>query len=553
MDIQFIKSKIKGEVADDRKTRTAYSRDTSLFEVTPSTVVFPKDVEDVKQLVRIVSDAKKAGENVSLTARSAGSDMSGGPLTESIVMDFTKHFTRMVPAEKLVNFTGGPVEGFKIAEPGVFYRDFEKETLTKNLLLPTYPASRNLCAIGGMVSNDSGGEKTLRYGKTHDYVRRLKAVFADGNEYEVKPLTAEELRAKEAESTFEGEVYRKVHALLEENYDAAHAAKPNVSKNSAGYNVWDVWDRKRFDLTKLIVGSQGTLAFVTEAEFRLVETKPYAGMITLFLNDIKDTVPALDVLMPLLPTSLESFDDKTFELALKYFWGFLKMLALNPFSLMFAFLPEFIHVVRFGMPKLIILAEFEGNSQEEVDRDLNEALKGLEGGRAHVRVARTKRESAKYWAIRRESFNLLRQRVRGMQTAPFVDDIIVRPEHIPEFLPKLLAILNRYGLFTTIAAHIGDGNFHIIPLMKLGIEEERAKIHPAMDEVYKLVLDFKGSITAEHNDGLIRSPYLEQMYGSEVFAIFKEIKHIFDPLGVMNPGKKVNASMDYAMAHIKRS
>ncbi len=553
MDISILKTKLKGEVLADSKTRAVYSRDTSLFEVTPSMVVFPKDVEDVKQLVRIVSDAKKAGENISLTARSAGTDMSGGPLTESIVMDFSKHFTRHEPTQELINFTGGDAQGFKISEPGVFYRDFEKEALTKKLMLPSYPASRGLCAIGGMVSNDSGGEKTLRYGKTHDYVRRLKAVFADGNEYEVKPLTPEELKAKESEGTFEGEVYRKLHALLEENYDVAHAAKPNVSKNSAGYNIWDVWDRKRFDLTKLIVGSQGTLAFVTEAEFRLVDVKPYAGMITLFLDDIQDTTPALNVLMPLLPTSLESFDDKTFQLALKYFWGFLKMLALNPFSLMFAFLPEFIYVMRYGMPKLIIMAEFEGNSQAEVDRDLDEALKELKGGRAHVRVARTKKESAKYWAIRRESFNLLRQRVRGMQTAPFVDDIIVRPGHIPEFLPKLLAILDRYKLFTTIAAHIGDGNFHIIPLMKLGIAEERAKIRPAMDEVYKLVLEYKGSITAEHNDGLIRSPFLEQMFGSKVYGLFGEIKNIFDPLHIMNPGKKVGANKDFAMAHIKKS
>lgn len=553
MDINSLKQILKGEVLTDNKTRATYSRDTSLFEVMPAAIVFPKNVEDVKQLVRAVSEAKKAGEAVSLTARSAGTDMGGGPLTESIVMDFTKYFKRLEPAQELVNFTGGPAEGFIVTEPGVFYRDFEKEAMKKRLLLPTYPASRSLCAMGGMVSNDSGGEKTLRYGKTHEYVRRLKAVFADGNEYEIKPLTPDELSAKESEQTFEGEVYRNIHKLLEDNYDRAHAAKPNVSKNSSGYNIWDVWDGKRFDLTKLIVGSQGTLAFVTEAELRLVDAKPFAGMIALFLSDLSDVVPALRALMPLNPSSLESFDDKTFKLALKYFWGFLKMLALNPFSLILAFFPEFLYVVRYGMPKLIILAEFEGSSQEDVDRDINDALKDLKGVKAHIRVARTKKESEKYWAIRRESFNLLRQRVRGMQTAPFVDDIIVRPDSIPEFLPKLFAILDKYKLFTTIAAHIGDGNFHIIPLMKLGIAEERAKIHPAMDEVYKLVLDFKGSITAEHNDGLIRSPYVEQMYGKEVYALFKEVKNIFDPLNIFNPGKKVGASMEYAMAHIKRS
>lgn len=553
MDIEVLKKSLKGEVLNDSKTRTVYSRDTSLFEVMPSTVVFPKDVEDVRTLVRLVSDAKKSGETVSLTARSAGSDMSGGALTESIVMDFTKHFTRVGEPEPLVNFTGGPAEGFIVSEPGVFYRDFEKETLKKNLLLPTYPASRGICAMGGMVSNDSGGEKTLRYGKTHDYVRRLRAVFADGNEYEIKPLTPDELKAKMAEQTFEGEVYKKLYTLLEANYDVAHAAKPNVSKNSAGYNIWDVWDRKRFDLTKLITGSQGTLAFVTEAEFRLVGAKPYAGMMVLFLKDVHDTVPLLKALTPQSPSSLESFDDKTFTLALKYFWGFLKILARNPFSLAFAFLPEFLYVMFHGTPKFIVLAEFEGDSQEEVDKELSEAEKNLNGVDVHIRIARTKKESEKYWAIRRESFNLLRKHAGGLQTAPFVDDIIVRPEFVPEFLPKLFAILDKYEFFTTVAGHIGDGNFHIIPLMKLSSDTERAKIHPAMDEVYTLVLEYKGSITAEHNDGLIRSPYLEQMYGEQVFALFKEVKNIFDPLNIFNPGKKVGSSMEYAMAHIKKS
>ncbi len=537
----------------DERTRTAYSRDASLFEVMPTAVVFPKDADDVKAIVRRAGEARRRGEQVSITARSAGTDMGGGPLTESIVLDFTKHFTHMGKVQPLLNFTGGDPEGFIVAEPGVFYRDFEKETLRQHLLLPSYPASRGLCAMGGMVSNDSGGEKTLRYGKTHDFVRRLKAVFADGNEYEVKPLTLEELKAKEALPTFEGEVYRNMHALLEEHYDVARAAKPNVSKNSAGYNIWDVWDGKRFDLTKVLVGSQGTLALVTEAEFRLVEAKPYAGMVALFLNDLNEAVPVLNALTPLQPTSLESFDDKTFSLALKYFWGFLKILALNPFSLMFAFLPEFIMVLRKGVPKLVVLAEFEGKSQEEIDRYLASAEKELTNVQVPYRIARTKRASAKYWVIRRESFNLLRERVKGMQTAPFVDDIIVRPEHIPEFLPKLMAILDKYGFFTTIAGHLGDGNFHIIPLMRLADERERAKIKPAMDEVYALVLSFGGSITAEHNDGLIRSPYLEAMFGERVYGLFKEVKNIFDPQGIFNPGKKVGASMEYAMAHMKRS
>ncbi len=542
-----LKNVIQGDVLVDDATRAHYSRDASIFEVTPSFVVFPKDAEDVKHLVKLVSEAKEKGDNVSLTARSAGTDMGGGPLTESIVMDFTKYFKKISEVSVENN------EGYITSEPGVFYRDFEKETLKSGYLLPSYPASRSLCAIGGIVANDSGGEKTLKYGKTHDYVERLNVVLSDGELHEIKALTPQELAAKEALHTFEGEIYRKMHALLETNYDVVHAAKPNVSKNSAGYDLWNVWDRTRFDLTKLFVGSQGTLGIVTEAEFRLVKTKPHSGMLVIFLKDFDSIIPVVKEVLPFKPSSFESFDDKTFKLALKFLWGFIKILAKNPFSLAFSFLPEFFLVLTKGMPKLILLAEFEEDTEEAVVTKIDELRKKLLPLHLPMRVAKTKEESDKYWAIRRESFNLLRQRVRGMQAAPFVDDIIVRPEFIPEFLPKLYQILDKYEFFSTVAGHMGDGNFHIIPLLKLANESDRAKIHPAMDEVYTLVLSYGGSITAEHNDGLIRSPYLTQMFGEKVTNLFAEVKTIFDPHGIFNPGKKVGASIEYAMAHIKKS
>ncbi len=553
MDIKSLQSTMKGEILDDAATRARYSRDTSLFEVMPAAVAYPKDTEDVKSLVRFARDAKMRGEPVSLTARAAGTDMSGGPLSESIIVDFSNHFTRIGDIGTLVNVTGGEPEGFAVAEPGVFYRDFERATLAKGFLLPSYPASRELCAIGGMVANDAGGEKTLKYGKTHDYVRRLRVVLADGEEYELKPLSPAELAKKESGDSFESGIYRKMHALLDKHADLVKNAKPKVSKNSAGYNLWDIWDGKRFDLTKLFTGSQGTLGLVTEAELKLVRAKPHAGILVMFLNDFSKVVPVIREVLPLGPSSFESFDDQTFKLALKYFWGFLKLMAKNPFSLALAFLPEFWLVLTKGMPKLILLVEFEEDSKEEVVRKLSALRAKLAPLGFPMRIAADEKEARKYWLIRRESFNLLRTRVKGKQTAPFIDDLIVLPEHVPAFLPALYAILERHGIFSTVAGHMGDGNFHIIPLMRLADEADRAKIRPVMDEVYALVLHHGGSITAEHNDGLVRSPYLEDMFGREVCVLFAEVKGIFDPQGIFNPGKKVGASMEYAMAHIKRS
>ncbi|MEK7193170.1 MAG: FAD-binding oxidoreductase [Patescibacteria group bacterium] len=539
-----LKSFFTGDILHDAETIKKYSRDASLFEITPELVVFPKDVADLKNLVRFAAEKKKEGRKISLTARSAGTDMSGGSIGESIIVVFTKYFTH----------TGEVEEGTLRSEPGVYYRDFEKITLEKGYLFPSYPASKELCAIGGIVNNNAGGERSLVYGKTEDYIASMNVVLADGNEYTLRGLSREELDEKLSEPGFEGEVYRKMYKLLEENYDVVKAAKPKVSKNSAGFNVWDVWDKKEFNLAKLFVGSQGTLGLTTEATFRLVKTKPYSGMLVVFMKDLRPLVDLVKTILPFAPTSFESFDDHTLRLAMRFLPDFIKLLgSKNIISLGLQFLPEFWLVLTEGMPKLVLLVEFEGDTQAQVDEKITALRKQLKNFRVKVRVAGTKEEAKKYWAIRRESFNLLRHRVLNKQTAPFIDDVIVAPEKMPEFLTELYKILDRYKLLYTIAGHVGNGNFHIIPLMSLAKDEDRQKIPLVADEVYDLTLKYGGSITAEHNDGLIRGPYLKKMYGAKVYGIFKEIKSIFDPEDIFNPGKKMEADLQYALAHIKRS
>ncbi len=538
-NLEEIKKFLRGEIHEDNATLQKYSRDASLFEVVPRAVVFPKNEDDLKDLVRYAA----ANKGVSLTARSGGTDMTGGPLTESLVLEFDKYFNQ-------VKEVGS---GYAVTQPGVYYRDFEKETLKSGQILPSYPASREICAIGGMVANDSGGEKSLVYGKTHNYVQELKVVLADGEEYLVKKLSKPELNKKKRQENFEGEIYRKVYDLVTDNEDLIKKSKPQVSKNSSGYNIWDVWDGENFDLTKLLVGSQGTLGLVTEARFKLVAKKKYTGMLVVFMKDLKVLGDFVKTVLPFQPGSFESFDDATLKLALKFFPGFLKQMgAKNLFSLGLSFLPEVWTVLTYGMPKLVCLIEFEEDTKEEVERKLRELNIALAKFKMKTKIAATERESRKYWLIRRESFNLLRHKVAGKQTAPFIDDVIVKPEFLPEFLPKLHAITDKYKLLNTIAGHVGNGNFHIIPLMVLSNEEDRKKIPACMDEVINLVLEYKGSITAEHNDGLIRTPYLPKMFGPEVYALFEEVKKIFDAKNIFNPGKKVGGNLDYAFRHMKR-
>lgn len=539
ISVEEIRQFFKGDINDDEKTLEAYSRDASLFEVRPELIVYPKDSEDLKNLVKWMGEKPDR----SLTMRAAGSDMTGGPLNESVIADVTRYMNKI----------GEVTEEEVVVEPGAFYRDFEKKTLGKNLILPCYPASKNLCALGGMIANNCGGERTLRYGKMEDYVLESKVILSDGNEYEVKPLSKETLDSKMAQGDFEGHIYNKIYNLIINNKQLIDGAKPNVSKNSAGYYLWNIYQNNIFDLNKLIVGSQGTLGIVTEAKIKLVPEKKHHDMVVLFFKSWAKLPEVVKVILPEYPESLEAFDDETLKLGLKFMPEIARRTGSTLLSFALKFIPEVLVGLKMrGLPKLIILAEVSENSEEEVKNKVQSIIKAVQPFHIWSRVIEKDSEEEKFWIMRRESFNLLREHVKGKRTAPFVEDFCIPVEHVPEFLPKALEILKDAGIKANIAGHAGNGNFHIIPLMDLREESERAKILTVADKFYDLVAGYKGSITGEHNDGIIRTPFLGKMYSPEILELFKRTKEIFDPKNIFNPGKKVPStdSLKYLENHI---
>lgn len=535
---------IHGDVYDDTATLQKYSRDTSIFARTPSIVVFPKNAEDVSSLVEFVHDARLSGEHLTLTARSAGTDMTGGPLTTSILMVFTKYMNRVRNVSPLYTET---TEATATTEPGVYYRDFEKETLAKTgSLLASYPASRELCAMGGIVSNNSGGELTLRYGKTADYIRSLNTVLSDGSQATFKPITLRELEAKKHERTLEGKIYRDMHALIEANKEEIEANRPTVSKNSAGYALWRVLDTQKgtFDLTQLICGSQGTLAMVTKATLGLVKPKEHKAMLVIFLADFSVLPEIVKRVLTEKPESFESYDDKTFNLAIKFMPQMLRQMGLIPaIKLGLSFLPEVWLALTGGIPKLILMAEFAEDSAEAALEKVRIARALLAGLPVHTKIARNEMQTAKYWKVRRESFALLRKNVKGLYAAPFIDDLSVHPKDYPTFLPELDAIVSGHSFIYTIAGHVGDGNFHIIPLTNMADPKARQEILDVMPRVFALVAKYGGAITGEHNDGIVRTPYLSYQFTPKMLELFAETKKIWDPLTLFNPGKKVGGTI----------
>lgn len=540
---------IKGDVDATSTARETYSHDTSLFEVMPELITFPKDTEDISALVRFVQEKNKEKNNqpgdkpLSLTARSAGTDMTGGSLTQSIVVECMRYLNAFI------SFDGDRAT----VQPGMFYRDFDKETLKHGMILPSYTASREICAVGGMAANNSGGEKNLMYGKTERYIRNLKVVLDDGSVEDFHELTLGELETKKNAGNRAAEIYRNMYDMLEKNYELLKAAKPNVSKNSSGYYLWNVIDKEKgtFDLSKMICGSQGTLGITSEITFGLVKPNPHRRLMTIFLNDLSFLGELVNHVLAHDPESFESYDDHTFKLAMRFFPQIAKRLKGSMITLGLSFIPEFLLVLTGGVPKLVLLAEFSAQTEEEAVKHAEEAAKDIRDTfKVQVRVLHSESEAEKYWVIRRESFALLRQNMKGVRTAPFIDDFVVLPKHLPEFLPKLNAILDKYKLIYTIAGHVGDGNFHIIPLMDLTDPKSKDIIQTLGKEVYELVFSYHGVITGEHNDGIIRTPYLEEEFGSEVYRLFVEAKNIFDPNNIFNPGKKVGGTLAYAMDHV---
>src|SRR3989344_728330 len=296
--IELLKQRgFEGDIDNSETTRRFYSHDASLFEMLPELVVFPRGTQDLQHLVVSAHLMRHELPSISLTARSAGTCMSGGAINDSVVVDFTRYMNKIEDVQDLS----------ARVQSGALYRDFEKATLGKGALLPTFPASRELAAIGGMVANNAGGEKSLQYGKTEDYVDKLSVVLSDGQAYQLKGLNKQELEAKKAQNNFEGQVYQQMFNLLDKNYDKLKAAKPHVSKNSTGYNLWDVWNRESgvFDLTKVFSGSQGTLGLIADINFRLVHDKPHSGVLVCFMKNLNGLGELINVVTGRKPASFE--------------------------------------------------------------------------------------------------------------------------------------------------------------------------------------------------------------------------------------------------------
>ncbi|MCF7865646.1 MAG: FAD-binding oxidoreductase [Candidatus Pacebacteria bacterium] len=535
------------EFTDDMDLRNESSRDASIFTKTPQIIIYPRNSSEIGTVVRSIS------KPLSLSTRAGGTCMTGAPLTDSVLLNLTKHmgYIEVDPKAKIA-----------IVEMGAMYKDIETKTMIDNLYLASYPSSREFCGIGGMIGNNASGEKSLRYGATIDNVISIKAVLRDGFEYEFEELSENDFLKKTKSEGFEGEIYASVYESILKHKKALGdlQEKHPVKKCASGYRIdrvisvhkkQDGTIEHRYNLAPLFVGSQSTLGIITEAKIKLTRKQEHRKMIFMGVKELSELPIILKTILSHDPESVETFDIHTFERAKTFHpedtnrienlinEGIAKL--TNSPS------PKNESIKKFGYT-LFVIAEFAGDIQEVVFEQAKDTAKELNALHdLHVfNIDHDDTEAYNsIWNIRRTSFGVMRDFKDGTKHAvPCIEDVIVPTSKFDVFIPKLIKILEDQNIFYGFHGHIGDGSLRIIPVFDLADSEVVAKIDTLCRSVFELIKGLGGNMSADHSDGIIRTPYLKEFYGDEIYNIFVQIKNTFDPEHIFNPGKKIGGTVE---------
>lgn len=518
-----------GVIDTSEETKKANSRDASIFEVLPAGVIAPRDTEAIKAVVRWAAHEAEQGTPVTLAARVGGTCMSGGSLTQGYILDLKRFF----------NYVGAvDTEARTItAQSGAMHLTVESAATAAGLLFAPYTSSRDICGIGGMLGNNASGEQSIKYGPTSANVNSVKVILSDGNEYSFGPLTRAEVAAKARQPDFEGEIYRRMTQLIEDNKFTIATSHPRTVKNAAGYPLWELWDQheQTFNLGRLFIGAQGTLGIITEAELKLVKPGAYRRMIVTPIGQLDSLAEVVKTMLRYEPITCETFDHFTYELAEQ----------LHPEDAERASGARGKHMV--------ILSVFEAETQQQTDVIAGQAKEMLEKLGHETLWIDDPATIESYLLIRRKSFKMLLEHPTPHTRAEaFLEDTIVPLENYGAFLSELEGILKEYNMVYTYAGHIGAGSIRLVPLADMEAEGAAERIMELETKVNDLVLKYGGSISVDHNDGIIRTPYLEKQFGSDMVRLFAEVKQLFDPLTIFNAGKKVGGTYEYAVEHIIR-
>jgi len=510
--IRELQAHVAGEVRFDEMTKVLYSTDASIYEIEPLGVVIPRHKDDVIATIQI------AGRHgLPVLPRGAGTSLAGQACGRAIHLDMSKYLTGILEVNA--------EERWARIQPGVVLDELNAHLRPWGLMFPPDVATSNRANVGGMIGNNSAGAHSILYGKTIDHVLELTVVLSSGEEVRARALTEGELAARLRGDGLEARVIRVLRDLAERHRDEIQARYPKIMRRVGGYNLDEFVKGQPFNLVKILVGSEGTLAATVEAKVNLVPRPKMTALAVVHFPTLLEALEATTEILPCGPSAVELVD-KT-------------ILDLTKGSLEYSRRMTFVE----GDPAALLLVEFYGLSSEEL-RGKIEALEarlrrtGLGG--AIVRATEAEAQQ-NIWRVRKAGLGLLLGMKGDRKPIAFVEDTAVPPERLAEYVRRFDALVREHGTTAAYYAHASVGCLHIRPILDLKQEPEVERMRSIAEQVCDLVLEFGGAMSAEHGDGLARSCWNEKMFGPTLYKAFQEVKAAFDPHGTMNPGKIVNA------------
>ncbi len=512
---RHLKPAIQGEVHFDLASRRLYSTDASVYQIEPLGVVLPKTVEDLRVAIQI-----SAEHHVPIVPRGGGTSLSGQSIGPGVVIDCSKYLHEILEID--------PRTRSARVQPGVVLDQLNRALEWYDLQFGPDVATASRACLGGMIGNNSAGARSIVYGKTIDHVQKLRVVLADGTATVCEPLTVKEWERKAIDKSREAAIYRAARHLVESRAAEIRRRFPRILRRVSGYNfdaLLDQFEGPAANLSSLLVGSEGTLAFVTEAELGLVPRPKVRGLLVPHFSSLTAALDALHACLEFQPSAVELMDQLMLDLARANLALKRRMQAIQ------------------GRPAALFMVEFSSDDPLEVEDRLDKLdrrLREAPGVIATVKATEPAlRESL--WNLRSAGVPLLLGMPGDRKPVTFVEDAAVAPEKLPEFAARFRDLLRRHGTDGAFYGHASVGCLHIRPVLNLKDPEDVARMRRITEEVTDLVLEFGGALSGEHGDGLARSEWNRKMFGDELYQAFRELKHAFDPDNLFNPGKVVDA------------
>jgi FAD/FMN-containing dehydrogenase/Fe-S oxidoreductase len=508
-----LEAQITGEVRFDQVSRALYSTDASVYQIEPLGLVIPRTQDDVVRTVEIA-----ARHGVSITARGGGTSQAGQAIGAGLVLDTSKYLNRIVEVNR--------EERWAWVEPGVVLDELNARLRPDGLRFAPDISTASRATLGGMIANNSSGARSVFYGKTIDHVLELRVVLSDGSTVHLRSLDPSELARTSSGDTLEARCYRTVRGIAVGRRHEIGRRFPKVLRRVGGYNLDEFTDPSApFNLAKLIVGSEGTLGLVIAAKVNLVMLPAAKAVLTIEFDELLDALAATPLVLRHQPSAVEVMDRFILDHARE-------SPALDALR----------RSILQTEPGALLCVEFYGDRAEDLLPRLQQLERelGASGFRCRWRRATSAADQARIWSFREASLGLSMAMKGDAKSLSFVEDTAVAPERLRDYIERFLQVIREHDTVAGIYAHASVGCLHVRPVVNLKTADGVAKFQSIANAIADLVLEFGGALSGEHGDGLVRGAFTEKMFGPVLYDAFRQLKQVFDPGGLFNPGKIVD-------------